>query len=169
LKPAGKLVEQSRFVTEILLPCGYSVIPSIDNRFTQFKLVTGASPIDRWGIFAGEPIPPKRVVCEYAGEWITPEQAEYRSLRERNYIFEWSADWAIDGAIGGSGAQFVNHGCDPNLLFRVWQRRVFLVSLRQIAEGEELTLDYHLSKELSPLVCRCGAANCCGLMNTCAK
>ena len=156
---------RSRFVTEILLPGGAGTAPSVDARFTSFLLSTGASPIDRWGVFAAEAIGRRRVVMEYTGEWITFEQAEYRALRQRNYLFEWDSEWVIDGIVGGSGAQFVNHSCDPNLRFRTWRRRVWLVSLRAIAAGEELTVDYDLSRESGPEVCRCGAAECRGLMN----
>ena len=155
----------SRFVTEILLPGGHGTVASVDPRFTRFALSTGPSPIDRWGVFAAEAIPRQRVVMEYTGEWITFEQAEYRALRQRNYLFEWDAEWVIDGIVGGSGAQFVNHSCDPNLRFRVWRRRVLLVSRRAIAAGEELTADYDLSRESGPEVCRCGAVECRGLMN----
>ena len=44
-------------------------------------------------------------------------------------------------------------------------RRVFLSSLRPIAKGEELLLDYHVRGDIDPIPCRCGAAQCRGFLN----
>ena len=70
--------------------------------------------------------------------------------------------------------RFLNHSCDPNceLFFYVpaargngRQRepadRLWLKSLRQIAIGEELTIDYAWPAERA-IPCLCGAANCRG-------
>jgi len=157
---------QSRFVTEILLPGGHGTEPLVDSRYSCFHIKPGESQIDRWGLFAAEPIPANRVVMQYTGEWINVEQAEYRALRQRNYLFEWSETEIIDGMVGGSGAQFANHSCAPNLRFRVFGRRVFLVSLRWIPEGEELTLDYHLSRDSTLAECHCGLPGCRGVINS---
>ena len=56
--------EQSRFVKEILLPGGYATVPFVDARLARFALRSGPSTIDRWGLFAGEEIPPRRVVID---------------------------------------------------------------------------------------------------------
>lgn len=158
-------VQQSRFVKEILLPGGHGTLPFVDSRFARFALSSGPSTIDRWGLFAVEQIPPLRVVIEYTGEWIGAEAAEYRALRQRNYLFELSKNSVIDGIMGGSGAQFVNHSCEPNLRFRVYGKRVFLVSLRGIDSGQELTVDYHLASDSEKELCHCGARLCRGFMN----
>lgn len=55
--------------------------------------------------------------------------------------------------------QYGNHSCDPNL----WMRDALtVVARRDIATGEELTIDYALltAYEGWSMVCRCGAANC---------
>jgi SET domain-containing protein len=156
--------EYSRFTTEVLLPCGFGTVPYVEARHARFRLEAGPSPIDRWGVFAAEPIGRRRLVIEYTGEWITQEVAEFRMLRERLYLFEWDDDWVIDGAIGGSGAQFINHSCAPNLTFRRWRKRVFFLSLRAIAPGEELTLDYRIPADADAQPCNCGARTCRGTL-----
>ena len=52
-----------------------------------------------------------------------------------------------------------------DLAARFDHRRVFLLSLRPIAAGEDLLFDYHLRGEIDPIPCRCGAALCRGFLN----
>ena len=56
---------------------------------------------------------------------------------------------------------FGNHGCDPNTASVNDER----VALRDIAAGEELTIDYakHSPKTWS-MRCHCGAKNCTGIV-----
>jgi uncharacterized protein len=156
--------ELTAFVREVVLPGGPDAVPSLDARFTRFHLTYGPSSIHRWGIFAGESIPARRRVIQYTGERITSREAWRRRLRQHLYLFWLSPRFAIDGAIGGSGAEFINHSCDPNLYARVARGRIFLVSLRSIAAGEELTLDYHLVGERQ-IPCRCGSESCRGRLH----
>ena len=71
----------------------------------------------------------------------------------------------IESGTGGSGADFINHGCSPNLVARFDHRRVFLSSLRAIAAGEELLLDYQVRGDIEPIPCACGAPACRGYLN----
>lgn len=128
-------------------------------------LVLGRSGIEGLGLFAAEAIPRRRVVIEYTGEWIDQAEADIRMCRGRCYLFEWDRDWVIDGAVGGSGAEYANHGCEPNLAFRRFRRRLLLVSLREVAAGEELTVDYQLIDASEPQPCHCGSPRCRGWIN----
>jgi SET domain-containing protein len=156
------MLELTAFVREVVLPGGPGTIPKLDPRFSHFKLQYGPSPIHRWGIFAAEPIPARRRVIRYTGQRINVREAWRRRIRQHLYLFWLSSRFAIDGAIGGSGAEFINHSCDPNLCARVTRGRIVLVSLRPIAAGEELTLDYHLTGDCREIACSCGAATCRG-------
>ncbi len=56
---------------------------------------------------------------------------------------------------------FVNHSCDPSAV----RHGVSLLALTQIAEGEEITLDYRLNALDGPAwECRCGTARCTGVV-----
>lgn len=57
-----------------------------------------------------------------------------------------------------------NHSCDPNAGFT--NGEPVLCALRDIAAGEEITWDYStsLSEPDWSLECRCGAANCRGIV-----
>ena len=156
------MVELTAFVREAVLPGGPGTIPKLDPRFCHFRLRYGPSPIHRWGIFSEEAIPARRRVIRYTGQRISAREAWRRRFRQHLYLFWLSSRFAIDGVIGGSGAEFINHSCAPNLYARVGRGRIVLVSLRAIAAGEELTLDYHLTGDCPEIQCLCGAAACRG-------
>lgn len=157
--------ELTAFVREVVLPGGADAVPHLEPGACYFALTHGRSPIHRWGIFAGEPIPARRRVIEYTGQRISASEAYRRRLRPHIYLFWIGPGRAIDGAIGGSGAEFINHGCEPNLVARVRGGRVTLVSLRPIEPGDELLLDYRIAGNGQLLECRCGAPGCRGFMN----
>jgi SET domain-containing protein len=67
--------------------------------------------------------------------------------------------------VGGSGAQFVNHCCDPNLVPRRLRGGLWFVCRRGISRGEELTVDYDYERNASKTPCKCGSPKCRGTMN----
>jgi SET domain-containing protein len=104
-------------------------------------------------------------VIEYTGQTIDASEVYRRRIRPHIYLFWIGPGRAIDGAIGGSGAEFINHGCEPNLVARVRGGRVTLVSVCRIESGTELLLDYRITGDGQLLECRCGAPSCRGFMN----
>jgi SET domain-containing protein len=157
--------EQTAFVREVLLPGGPAHRPQIDPVACAFPLHAARSRIHRWGIFVDQDIPARRRVIEYTGQRISLREGCRRRFRPQLYLFRCSARRLIDGGIGGSGAEFINHSCEPNLVARFDHRRVFLLSLRPIAKGEELLLDYHVRGDIDAIPCRCGARQCRGFLN----
>jgi SET domain-containing protein len=139
--------------------------PQIDTRFACFRLRIAPSKIHRWGIYAAEPIPARRKVIEYTGERISRRETKKRAERALNYLFTLDKYWTIDGSVNGSGAQFINHCCEPNLVARIVQGHIIYVALRDIKRGEELTVDYHFDKDVERVPCGCGALNCRGTIN----
>lgn len=157
--------ELTAFVREVILPGSADVLPKIDAHFCRFDLKYQRSPIHRWGIFTAKNIPARRRVIEYTGQKIGVEEVWRRRFREHLYIFQINQNRAIDGAIGGSGAEFINHSCEPNLYARVGGGRIFFMSHRQIAAGEELTIDYNLGNVGTDLPCSCGTEKCRKIIN----
>jgi SET domain-containing protein len=139
--------------------------PFLDPTKACFQLKLKRSKIHRWGIFAGEFIPKRRKIIEYTGEKISRRETKLRAERPLNYIFTLSAYWSIDGSVGGSGAQYINHSCDPNCYAWVFKGHILYMSLRDIQPGEELTIDYHFDKDVEKVPCACGAGNCRGTIN----
>ena len=144
---------------------GLGVTGTIDPRHACFPLDVRPSAIHRLGVFAGAPIPAGRKVIEYTGRRISRGEADRRAGRSLDYMFNIDRHWCIDGAVGGSGAELINHSCDPNLSSRLNRGHILYTSKRAIAEGEELTVDYSFSWDVAPVPCRCGSANCRGTIN----
>jgi SET domain-containing protein len=140
-------------------------VPRIDPRFSNFRLRVAPSPIHRWGVYAEERIPPRRKVVEYTGERISRRETKRRASGTLNYLFTLDGYWCIDGSVGGSGAEYINHCCDPNLYAWIFKGHILYMSLREIRRGEELTIDYNFSKDVETVSCQCGAKNCRGTIN----
>jgi len=138
---------------------------TINPQCARFRLTVGPSPINRLGVFADEPIPSGRRVIEFTGERIGRRETRRRWDPARSYLFALDAYWGIDGAIGGSGAEYVNHSCAPNLRARMVRGGIIYYSRQSIAKGAELTIDYRYPFSVDPLPCRCGAPTCRGTMN----
>jgi len=140
--------------------------PRIDADMACFGMRLKRSKIHRWGVFATEPIPARRKVIEYTGERINRMETKRRAgEREHTYFFTLDPYWTIDGAVGGSGAEYINHSCDPNLVSRILKGHILYVSLRDIRAGEELTIDYRFDKKVERVNCLCGSPKCRGTIN----
>jgi len=141
--------------------------PSIDPEHACFKLEVRPSKIHRWGVYAAEDIPLRRKVIEYTGERISRKETKRRSEEQDRMVYLFTLDnyWTLDGSVGGSGAEFINHCCDPNIVTEIRKGHILYMSRRPIRHGEELTVDYHFGKEIEEVPCRCGAALCRGTIN----
>jgi uncharacterized protein len=140
--------------------------PKIDPRSARFGMRVGPSRIHGVGVFAAERIPARRKVIEYTGELVNAVEA-YRRIKsqKRTYVFAVNKFWNIDAVFGGSGAEFINHSCNPNLRSRVVAGHVLYNSARPIEVGEELTVDYQFSWAAPKVPCRCGSPQCRGTIN----
>jgi SET domain-containing protein len=140
--------------------------------FSRFKLRVSSSKIHRLGVFAAESIPARAKVIEYSGKRLSRRQA-CEVFRERlasrsphlHYLARVNSYWTVDGADDGSGAEFINHCCDPNLVMRTVRDHIWLISLRRIRRGEELSSDYAYDPKGIRVSCRCGSPNCRGTLN----
>jgi SET domain-containing protein len=136
--------------------------PHIDPEFACFDIVIRRSAIHRYGVYAKERIPAHRKVIEYTGARLNRKDAAAIESGEYTYLFAVDDYWTLDGARGGSGAEIINHSCEPNLTSRVMKGHVLYMSLREIKAGEELTIDYNFSDLTEKTPCSCGAKTCRG-------
>jgi len=131
-----------------------------------------ASSIQGLGAFATRRIPKGTRLIEYAGERLTPAEADARypdvdGERHHTFLFAIDDDVVIDAAVNGNEARFINHSCEPNCDAVVDDGRIWIETIRDIAPGEELAYDYAyvLEERHTPAAkrrypCSCGARNC---------
>jgi SET domain-containing protein len=146
---------------------GKNNVPALNPKYCAFELEIRPSTIHRWGLYALEDIPQNRKVMEYTGERISRKETRRRSDEQDKLIYLFTLDnyWTLDGAVGGSGAEYVNHSCDPNIRAKVTKGHILYMSARLIRKGEELTIDYHFAKDIETVYCKCGTAKCRGTIN----
>jgi uncharacterized protein len=126
-------------------------------------LIIRSSRIHATGCYTTAPISKGTRAVEYTGERITVEKADelYDGCAE-TYLFGLSDGRLV---IDGDGvAAFINHSCDPNCEVDEIDGRIWIIALRDIAAGEELTYDYNLydGDEDDQSTCSCGAKSCRG-------
>jgi SET domain-containing protein len=62
---------------------------------------------------------------------------------------------------GHGAAMFINHSCDPNCETEEMDGRVWIMAIRSIKAGEELTYDYYLyDGDDDEARCNCGSEHC---------
>jgi hypothetical protein len=133
----------------------------------------GRSSIHARGLFARCDIPAGTRVIEYVGHRITKRQAELveqqRLERQRRggdssvYVFILNQRYDIDGGVPWNTARLANHSCEPNCEALNLRGHIWLVALRDIAAGEEITFDYGYEWEMhEEHPCRCGQPSCVG-------
>ncbi len=133
--------------------------------YQKFDVRVAASAIDGHGVFAAEPIPARLKIGEIRGESISVQQARIRATRhERIMIVEVSNRKAIDFSASTDPMRFTNHSCAPNARLAIRGGRVEFYALRDIAPGDEVTVDYGETHHEGRLRCRCGAPGCRGAL-----
>ncbi len=132
------------------------------------------SGIHNRGVFAKENISKGIRVVEYVGEKITKEEsdkridksledAEKNSKNGETYIFELDDKYDIDGNVPYNSARLINHSCEPNCETDIIDGKIWIIALRNIKKGEEITYDYAFDLDgFEDYPCKCGSKNCVG-------
>src|SRR3954470_4351582 len=123
------------------------------------------SRIHGTGVFARVNIAAETRVIEYVGERLSKEESLRRREANNFFVFTVTDDFDIDGAVDWNPARFINHSCAPNCEAQEENERIWIIALRDLAAGEELTFNYGYDlQDYEDHPCRCGAAECIGFM-----
>jgi len=134
------------------------------------------SKIHSNGVFASKLIPKGTKIIEYIGELISKEEGTKRSTssydahkKDSNkggvYIFDIDEENDLDGDVENNYAKYINHSCDPNCEFDGEGKKIWVNAMRDIQEGEELSINYGFAwdeKDYHEHVCKCGSPKCVG-------
>lgn len=127
-------------------------------------LMIRSSAIHAAGCYTTAPIEKGARVAQYTGHRMTKRQADRAyEASALTYLFGLG-----DGKIvidGHATAMFINHSCAANCETRELRGKVWIVAVRDIAAGEEITYDYCLyDGGEDEAICNCGAPQCRGTM-----
>ena len=132
----------------------------------QKKYSLKGSALSGYGIFANRPIEKREVIFPGEGlpqriiskrfveaNWNKRQKQDFKHyaypISNEVYILwdENPANWAPQ-----------NHSCNPNTAYD----GLNVIAIRNIAEGEELTVDYgsFIDESMEPFACQCGSENC---------
>lgn len=121
----------------------------------------------------------KESLIEGLGVFACRATAGGEVIRQINVVREITADAPLRGELGeradhcdhpdgkvvliGFPDRHLNHSCDPNAYLRYDATACWLVARRDIAAGEEITIDYNINiSEGTAWRCGCGSARCSG-------
>ena len=131
--------------------------------YQKYDVQVRPSAIDGLGAFASEPIPARRKIGEIRGESISVQEARIRATRsERIMIVELSTRKAIDFTRSSDPMRYTNHSCAPNARLCISNGRVEFYAVKDIAPGDEVTVNYGPTHHEGRLACQCGAPGCVG-------
>ena len=137
-------------------------IPAVQQQILiEFK----SSPIHGTGGFATTRIEPDTSLIEYVGERIDKAESANRCAGGNRYIFHLDEDFDLDGNVDGNPARWINHSCVPNCEAQLIDGRIWIVAIRSIQPGEEITFNYSYDlEEYRDHPCRCGTFDCVGFI-----
>ncbi len=123
------------------------------------------SAIHGMGGYARVDIPADTHIIEYVGRKIDKQESLRECEAENACIFSLDDQFDLDGNVDWNPARFINHSCSPNAEAHDIEGRIWIVALRGIKAGEEITFNYNYDLEdYREHPCKCGATNCVGFM-----
>ena len=133
------------------------------------------SKIHGKGVYAAKDIPKDTRVIEYVGDFVTKIEADLISDKELEksksnpdshgavYLFTLNKEFDINGNVSWNTARLINHSCNPNCETDIVNNHIWIISLKDIKKGEELSYDYAYNLDnYEDHKCNCGSKNCVG-------
>ena len=121
------------------------------------------SRIHGMGGYARKNISKGTKLIEYVGRKITKAESNIQCEGDNVYIFTLDDEHDLDGNVEWNPARLINHSCAPNCEAKLEGGRIWLVAIRQIKPGEEVTFNYGFDLEdYLEYPCHCGAPGCIG-------
>lgn len=125
------------------------------------------SGINNLGLFAKSDIKKGEKVIEYKGRKFTHKQVEENDRFDNSkaiYLFTLNERYVLDGDTKINTAKYINHSCDPNCEVDIIKGKIWIIAIKDIKKGDELSYDYGFGydADFRQFPCKCGSKNCCG-------
>ena len=127
------------------------------------------SNIDRngKGLYATKDIKEGTKIIDYVGKIITKKKSDKSEKFDNSkpiYLFDLNNKYDLDGDVSWNTARLINHSCLNNCEYEGKGLKLWVVAIKDIKKGEELTCDYGFSfdSDYKQFPCSCGSTNCVG-------
>tara|TARA_B000000609_G_C24113518_1_gene315385 strand:- start:304 stop:789 length:486 start_codon:yes stop_codon:yes gene_type:complete len=134
------------------------------------------SKVHGTGVFATKDINKGTKIIQYIGNKVTKavgdkisEKRIEKYLHSKTtgsvYIFELNSKYDIDGSPLYNKARYINHSCNPNCEVDIIRGKIWIISIKKILKGDELSYDYGYDfdkDDFKDHKCNCGSSNCIG-------
>jgi hypothetical protein len=116
-------------------------------------------------VFARAPIPANTTVAGFGGHVVDARELDALGDAVRRHALQIDDDLFLASTPPFDPADYVNHSCDPNCGI---VGSVLLVTMRDVAAGEELCFDYAMtdSDDYDMFECSCGTERCRGVVRS---
>ena len=132
---------------------------------SKFGVESKKSPIEGLGLFATHPFLVGQKIAPYLGPTTDKIPPSKSSAPSPTYWLEIKPGLWLDGSSAQNPARHANHSCAPNveLVYDDTTHEAWLIAIRDIATGNEITFDYGFSiAEGLFHSCQCKDASCTG-------
>ena len=143
---------------------------SIDIKELTVKLYKiQKSSIDKKGrgLYATKDIKEGTKIIDYIGKIITKKQTEETEKFDNAkpiYLFNLNKKYDMDGDVSWNPARLINHSCSNNCDYNGTGLKLWVIAIKDIKKGEEITADYGFGydEDYKQFPCKCRSKNCCG-------
>ena len=106
-------------------------------------------------------------IIDYVGKIITKKQTEDSEKFDNAkpiYLFNLNKRYDLDGDVSWNTARLINHSCSNNCDYNGTGLKLWVVAIKDIKKGEEITCDYGFGydEDYKQFPCKCNSKNCCG-------
>ncbi len=124
------------------------------------RVYTAESPVQGTGVFSSARFSPGEVILKIDDSRIVTDADPLDPAKGE---FEHHCDYLADGKVVlmQPPERYINHGCAPNTFTRTIAGDRYVVALREIRPGEEITYDYCINGDGDTAWdCSCGSPEC---------
>ena len=119
------------------------------------------------GLYATRDIKEGERIIDYVGKIITKKQTEDSKKFDNAkpiYLFNLNKKYDMDGDVSWNTARLINHSCTNNCDYNGIGLKLWIVAIKDIKKGEEITADYGFGydEDYKQFPCKCRSKNCCG-------
>ena len=119
------------------------------------------------GLYATKDIKKGTKIMDYIGNIITKKQTEVSEKFDNTkpiYLFNLNSRYDLDGDVSWNTARLINHSCSNNCDYEGKGLKIWVIAIKDIKKGEELTCDYGFGydADYKQFPCKCGSINCVG-------